>query len=60
MIYNNIINLLNSMCCFREMCGPMQQKLGCLFLTKNCSFPNAKSMIFNGYQQLFNNNYQYE
>ena len=52
--------MLNSMGCFREMCGSMQQQLGCLFLTKNCSFPNAKFMIFNGYQQLFNNNYQYE
>ena len=45
--------------CPRGMCGPMQQQLGCLFLTK-CSFPNAKFMIFNGCQQLFNNNYQYE
>ena len=46
--------------CLREMCGPMQQQLGCLFLTKKCSFPTAKFVMLNEYQQLFNNNYQYE
>ena len=28
------------------MCDPMQQQLGCLFLTKKQSFPNAKFIIF--------------
>ena len=46
--------------CLKDMCDHMQQQLGCLFLTKKCSFPNAKFMIFNEYQQFFSNNYQYE